>query len=178
MRLHTLPRQTMDIPPLEDGGPELSALLGARMTFKSYSTGEIDNVTDDWSTAALMEEADTWTGTTTFLTVDGPVWPDTEGPSETVLDKVRAQIADMASSRPWDGDEPPMSIYVDLGYFVRRSDGIWCRKDAVGRLLYPVNGNGERCAKPKKFEKSDGSYSDQTSHRGHSSRMVEGDDKI
>ena len=30
----------------------------------------------------------------------------------------------------------------------------------VGRL-YPVNGNGERCAKPKKFEKSDGSYSDQ-----------------
>ena len=27
--------------------------------------------------------------------------------------KVEAQIADMASSRPWAGDAPPMSIYVD-----------------------------------------------------------------
>ena len=54
----------------------------------------------------------------------------------------------------------PRCRYVDLGPFVRRSDGIWCRKDAVGRLC-PVNGNGERCAKPKKFERSDGAYDDQ-----------------
>ena len=31
--------------------------------------------------------------------------------------KVEAQIADMASPRPWDGDEPPLSIYVDAASF-------------------------------------------------------------
>ena len=160
MRLRALPRNTMYTPPLEDGGPELSTLPGARMTFQSYSTGKIDNITDDWNTASLLEETDTWTGTTTFLTVDGLVWPDAEGLPEAVPEKVRVQIADMASSRPWDGDEPPMPFSVDPGSFVRRADGIWCRKDTAGRL-YPVNGNGERCAKLKTFEKSEGSYSDQ-----------------
>ena len=73
---------------------------------------------------------------------------------------VEARIADMASSRPRGGDGPPLSIYVDLVSFVRRADGIWCRKDTVGRP-YPINGNGERCAKPKSCEKSEGSYHDQ-----------------
>ena len=68
------------------------------------------------------------------------------------LKRVEAQIADMASSRPWDVDEPPLSIYVGPASFVRRVDGIWCRKDTVG-CLYLVNGNGERCAQPKTFEK-------------------------
>ena len=44
--------------------------------------------------------------------------------------------------------------------FVRRDDGIWCRKDVKG-ILYCVNGIGQRCAKPKTFEKSEGNYSDQ-----------------
>ena len=66
----------------------------------------------------------------------------------------------MPSSRPWDGDEPPMSIYDDPASVVRRDDGIWCRKDVRGRL-YLVNGIGQRCAKPKTFEKSEGHYSDQ-----------------
>ena len=39
-------------------------------------------------------------------------------------------------------------------------DGIWCRKDVRGRL-YLVNGVGQRCAKPKTFEKSTSHYSDQ-----------------
>ena len=66
----------------------------------------------------------------------------------------------MSSMRPWDGDNPPMSIHDDLASFVRREDGIWCRKDVRGRL-YPVNGIGQSCAKPKMFEKSEGLYSDQ-----------------
>ena len=103
---------------------------------------------------------DSWTGTTTFLTVDSPARTEADSQPEALPERVKAQIADMASSRPWGGDEPPMSIYVDPASFVRRADGIWCRKDTVGRL-YPVNGNGERCAKPKTFEKSEGSYSDQ-----------------
>ena len=57
------------------------------MTFKSYVTGEFDNITDDWDSAPVLDEADTYTGTTTFLTVDGLVWPDAEGPSETVPEK-------------------------------------------------------------------------------------------
>ena len=124
---------------LEDGVPELSTLLGTRITFKLYSTGEIDNITDDWNTAALLEETESWRGTTTFLTIDAPVWPEAESLPEAVPERVKAQIADVASSRPWDGDEPPMSIYVDPASFVRRADGFWCRKHTVGRL-YPVNG--------------------------------------
>ena len=73
---------------------------------------------------------------------------------------VRQRLVDMSSSRPWDGDGPPMSIYDDPASFVRRDDGIWCRKDVRGRP-YLVNGIGQRCAKPKAFEKSEGHYSDQ-----------------
>ena len=62
--------------------------------------------------------------------------------------------------QPWDGDDLPMSIYDDLASFVRREDGIWGRKDVRGRL-YPVNGIGQRCAKPKRFGKSEVRYSDQ-----------------
>ena len=37
MRIHALPRNTSYIPQLEDGGPELSILLGTRTTFMSYT---------------------------------------------------------------------------------------------------------------------------------------------
>ena len=58
------------------------------------------------------------------------------------------QDDDITSTRPWDGDHPPRSIYAD-SVFVRRDDGIWCKRDTAGRL-YPVNINGERCAKPRR----------------------------
>ena len=80
-----------------------------------------------------------------------------DGRLEALPERVKSQIADVASSRPWDVDTQPLSIYVDPASCVRRADGIWRRKDTVGRL-YPVNGNCERCAKPKTFEKYDGSY--------------------
>ena len=63
-----------------------------------------------------------------------------------IADEIRD--VDITSTRPWDGDYPPRSIYAD-STFVRRDDGIWCKKDIAGRL-YLVNVNGERCAKPRK----------------------------
>ena len=38
-RLHVVPRNTAYTPQLEDGGPELSTLVGPRITFKSYLNG-------------------------------------------------------------------------------------------------------------------------------------------
>ena len=45
-------------------------------------------------------------------------------------------------------------------HFFRRDDGIWCRRDAIGRL-YPVNAYGDRCSKPKVFPTSSGKPYDQ-----------------
>ena len=154
MRIRALPRTIAYIPQLEDGGPDVSTLNGMRLTFESFGRGHIDTITDDWITMIPDADPRPWIGTTTFLTADLPV--DQDVPS----DKVEAQIADMASSRPWDRGEPPMSIYVDAAPFVRRADGIWCRRDTASRL-YPVNGNGERSAKLETFGKSEVSYHDQ-----------------
>ena len=148
MPIHARPRNTVYIPPLEDGGPELYTLLGTCITFKSLFSGHVDTTIDDWNAAGPNEELEPWTGATTCLTVDRTAEPEAGGQPEALPEKVRTQIADMASSRPWAGDEPPMSIYVDLALFVRCADGIWRMKATVG-CLYPVNGNGERYAKPK-----------------------------
>ena len=83
-----------------------------------------------------------------FLTVD---IPSGAGSSSDSLLAVREHSEfDMTSSRPWDGDSPPHSMYLAEDLFVRRRDGICCRRGAVGRL-YRVSANGERCAKPRKF---------------------------
>ena len=92
-----------------------------------------------------------------FLTEDQTV--EESDPAE----RVEILHADMSSSRPLDRGEPEQSICVDDVSFVARSDGIWCRRDAVGRL-YPVKRNGERCAKPKTMEK--GSDHDQKRPEG------------
>ena len=34
---------------------------------------------------------------------------------------------------------------------LRREDGVWCRRDTLGRL-YPVNAYGARCSQPKIFK--------------------------
>ncbi|MFM7982243.1 MAG: hypothetical protein ACKPKO_23280, partial [Candidatus Fonsibacter sp.] len=49
---------------------------------------------------------------------------------------------DFVSSRPWDGDKPPVSIYVDSTTFIRRDDGMWRRRDTMG-CFYIVNAHGE-----------------------------------
>ena len=85
-------------------------------------------------------------GTTTFLvrtSAGSTVTPDV--PMH-IVEEIRDD--DITSTRPWDGDHPPRSIYAD-SVFVRREDGIWCNNDTAGRL-YRVNINGERCAKPRK----------------------------
>ena len=73
----------------------------------------------------------------------------------------KAEVRDMVSSRPWDGDTPYISIYADSSSFVRRDDGIWCKKDNGGRL-YLVNANCERCAKPRTVESTAGQNYDQS----------------
>ena len=124
----------------------------------------MDTITDDWKSVAPDEERYSWTGTITFLTIDPSPNQETDTGAreeEEVPEHARRRLADMSSIRPWDGDDPPMSIYYDPASFVRREDGIWCRKDVRGRL-YPVNGTGQRCAKPNTFEKLQGQYSDKT----------------
>ena len=70
MRIHTIPRASGLIPQLEEGGPDLSTLLGMRITFKPYARGHVDTIADDWKSVAPDEERYSWTGTTTFLIVD------------------------------------------------------------------------------------------------------------
>ena len=85
-------------------------------------------------------------GTTTFLVRTSIGSTSTPDVPMHIVDEIRGE--DIMSTRPWDGDCPPRSIYAD-SVFVRRDDGIWCKKDTAGRL-YPVNINGERCARPRK----------------------------
>ena len=161
MRVHTVPCNTAYTPQLEEDGPDLSMLLDVRITFKSYDRGHVDTITDEWKSGVPDEEQCSWTGTTTFLTVDLPPHLESEVQSEgETPEHARQRLVDMSSSRPWDGDETPMSIYDDPASFVRRDGGVWCRKDVRGRL-YPVNVIGQRCAKPKTFETSEGHCSDQ-----------------
>ena len=108
-----MPRNAAYIPQLEDGGPELSTALGIRSAVKSYALCHLDSVTDDWNTAAPDEEPYPRTGTTTFSTIGPSANQETDVRPEALPERVEAQIADMASSRPWDGDVPPVSIYVD-----------------------------------------------------------------
>ena len=72
MRVHTLPRNMAYTPQLEEDGPDLSTLLDTRITFKSYDNGHIDSVTDAWMSGGPDVDPCSWTGTTTFLTVDAP----------------------------------------------------------------------------------------------------------
>ena len=71
-------------------------------------------------------------GTTTFLTSTSTGSGDSSDVPVRVVDKV--DEGDMMSSRPWDGDLPPRSIYADSS-FIRRDDGVWYKKDKAGRLL-------------------------------------------
>ena len=55
---------------------------------------------------------------------------------------------------PWTGTSPPPPTKLeDPSVFVRREDGVWCKRDTRNRM-YPVNKQGERIAKPQVF--SDG----------------------
>ena len=68
-------------------------------------------------------------------------------------------------------------MYDDPASFVRRDDGIWCRRDVRGRL-YLVNRIGQRCAKPKTFEKIVRSLQrSETPCRNEPPCLVEGDDE-
>ena len=112
LRIHVLPRITADTPQLEDGGPDVLTLNGMRGTFKSFENGHIHTTVDDWTVATPDDDPHLWTGTTMCLTAGSPVGQDVSS------ERVQAQIADMASPRPWDGDGRPTSIYVDAAYFV------------------------------------------------------------
>ena len=94
-------------------------------------------------------------GTTTFLVSTSAGSADPRDVPVRVADKIRDD--DMTLIRPWDGDHPPRYIFAD-SVFVRRDDGIWCKKDAVSRL-YLVNVNGERCARPRSLDMTTGQKS-------------------
>ena len=138
----------------------MTTLANQRITFKSYDNGQTDHVTDDWRISVPADDSRDWTGTTLFFTSEPEkVGGDSES-SGSSSSGTRPASVDMSYSKTWDGIEPPISIYVDGTVFIRRKDGIWCRRDTRGRL-YPVNRNGERCARPKEFEASRGAYHEQ-----------------
>ena len=45
---------------------------------------------------------------------------------------------DIFSSKPWDGDEPPTSIYADDTALVRRENGIWCKRDIEASYILSI----------------------------------------
>ena len=48
VRIHVIQRDAVYTPQLEEGGPDLSTLPDARITFKSYLRGRTVTITDDW----------------------------------------------------------------------------------------------------------------------------------
>ena len=142
----------------------MPSLLDSVLLLSRSWGGGIETVNDDYLSSPEQETLESWTGTTTFLT-------STASGSSSDLILLETTIVggdDFASSRPWDGEKPPTSIYAYSSIFIRRDDGIWCRRDTRGRL-YLVNAHGERCSKPKIFEQSSGQYNDQRRPDGISS---------
>ena len=160
MSHHELPRTSMYLPQLEGDGPELSTLVNNSITFKYYDDGGGDHITDDWRSSVPPLDSRDWTGTTIFFTSDSGMIGCDDGSTGSSSSGTRPVDVDFSSSKPCDGEEPPLSIYADDATFVRREDGIWCKFDIQG-TLYLVNRNGERCARPNAFEESGGVYRDQ-----------------
>ena len=157
MMNHVISRDAAYTPQLEDGGRDLSSLTDTRITFKSYLDGRTLSVTDDWRSVPHDDDSSPWMGITTFLTSTSVGSSDSSDVPVRVAGK--AEVGDMTPSRPWNGDLPPRYIYADSS-FIRRDDGVWCKKDKAGRL-YLVNSDGERCAKPRLLEVTCGQNHDQ-----------------
>ena len=115
--------------------------------FQSYFHGRTQTISDDWRDATSESDESSWMGTATFLsrTSSASITPS-DVPMH-IVEETRGD--DITSTRPWDGDHPPRSIYADSVLFgVMMEFG--AKKDTTGRL-YPVNINGEPCAKPRKL---------------------------
>ena len=125
-----------------------------RVTFRSFVRGRVDNITADCAIAVTNPDSHPWTGTAMFSR-----WTraQTRMSHRTEL-KLRLQ------TWPHPGHGMGMRLRCQSTLSRRHVCAVLtesgCRRDSVGRL-YPVNGNGERCAKPKTFGKSGGSYHDQ-----------------
>jgi hypothetical protein len=147
MRIRVTPRDLLYTPSVDEDWPDLSTLSDTHFTVKSYVHGRTQTISDDWRDATSESDDSSWTGTTTLLTRTSS---GSTTPSDVPVHIVEVTRGDdIMSTRPWDGDHPPRSIYAD-SVFVRRDDGLWCKQVTVG-ILYPVNINGERCAKPRKL---------------------------
>ena len=59
-----------------------------------------------------------WIGTTMFFTSDSGKIGGDAGSTGSSGSGARLVSVDISSSKPWDGDEPPTSIYADKTIFV------------------------------------------------------------
>ena len=102
-----------------------------------------------------MEGKPLWTGVTAFAKVKV-----TESGSSAGSSSVGTRLG----HAPWPGATPlsPTKLE-DPSVFVRRYDGVWCRRDTSNRL-YPVNRYGERIAKPNTFLEGGSGSVDQQRH--------------
>ena len=118
MRTHELPRTSMCLSQIEGEGPGLSTLVIDRTTFKSYDDGGVDHITDDWRSSGPPGDSRSWTGATMFSNSDyGKIGGDARS-SGSSGSGTRPVSVDISSSKPWDGDEPLTSMYVDETTFV------------------------------------------------------------
>ena len=108
-------------------------MTDTRIKYKSYLDGRTDIVTDDWTQAQGEADSSPWMCTSTFLT------STSVGSGGTAVEPVpigpKADMGDMVSSRPWDGNIPFL-----------------CRSTQVrGRLFDVMMGYGARETWPEGF---------------------------
>ena len=140
------PRTRLFTPTTIENGPDLNCLKDTRATLLCSSNHVEELIRDIWRDVHLADEdLPSWTGVTVFNKVKTTELSNRAGSSSD-----DAHLGHV----PWTGATPPIPMKLeDPGVFVRREDGVWCRRDTRGRL-YPANVHGERIAKIKVY--SDG----------------------
>ena len=144
-RLHVTPRLRLFTPTPIEGGPDLHGLKDLRVTLTSPSRDE-ELMRDSWREVnSILSDLPLWTGLSVF--------------SKVIIAEPCSRVGSSNDDAylghvPWTGTSPPLPTKLeDPSVFVRREDGVWCRRDTRNRM-YPVNRQAERIAKPNIF--SDG----------------------
>ena len=68
--------------------------------------------------AKFLQDSRSWTRTTMFFTSDSGKIGGDAGSTGSSGSGARLVSVDISASKPWDGDEPPTSIYADKTIFV------------------------------------------------------------
>ena len=78
-------------------------------------------VTDDWRHVSHDDDSSPWMGTATLLVSTLAGSADSKDVPVRVADNMLG--GDMTSTRPWDGDQPPRSVFADSMFDVMTESG-------------------------------------------------------